>query len=258
MKRIICILAGFLLALAFLPSGAWARLGKVYFNDGKWLKGDVEVQTEDSGRQIVVIALKSGSVIVPKSDVAKIAFYGNAITHRKFHQALKNTPNGSVAQKTLKAPAVYEPAIAEASKKHRLDPHLVKAVIRQESNFNYRDVSRAGAQGLMQLMPETAKGLGVANSFDPYQNIHGGTRYLRMMLEMFHGDLPRALAAYNAGPNAVKKYGGQVPPYKETQNYVRQVMKYYNLYKVDRLFAFEDPNGRLVFTDRPYTERGNP
>jgi soluble lytic murein transglycosylase-like protein len=91
----------------------------------------------------------------------------------------------------------------------------------------------------------------VEDAFDPWENIHGGTRYLRMMIEDFNGDLTKALAAYNAGPAAVKKYG-RIPPYRETRGYVKNVLRYYQMYRGGRLFAFEDKNGGLVITDQPY------
>ena len=117
-----------------------------------------------------------------------------------------------------------ESLITKHAEKNNLDPSLVRAVVKAESNFNPNAVSPVGAQGLMQLMPSTAKGLGVQDVFDPEQNIAGGTAYLRNMLDQF-GSVPLALAAYNAGPGAVQKYGG-VPPYKETQNYVNKIMTY--------------------------------
>jgi soluble lytic murein transglycosylase-like protein len=111
-----------------------------------------------------------------------------------------------------------------------VDPALVKAIIANESGFNANATSRTGAQGLMQLEPGTANDLGVANAYDPAQNVWGGTRYLRGLLDRFHGDVRLAVAAYNAGPGAVEKYGG-IPPYAETQNYVANVLDSYRKYK---------------------------
>lgn len=112
----------------------------------------------------------------------------------------------------------------------QVDPALVKAIIANESAFNANATSRTGAQGLMQLEPDTAASLGVRDAYDPAQNISGGTRYIKGLLERFHGDMQLAVAAYNAGPGAVEKYGG-VPPYAETQNYVGNVLSSYRKYK---------------------------
>jgi soluble lytic murein transglycosylase-like protein len=118
-----------------------------------------------------------------------------------------------------------EKSIQQAAVKYNLSPDLIRGVIRAESNFQADAVSSAGAKGLMQLMPETARELGVTNPFDVRQNIDGGSRYLRQMLDRFGGNLRLALAAYNAGPGAVEQFDGQVP-YTETRQYVKRVLRF--------------------------------
>jgi soluble lytic murein transglycosylase-like protein len=124
----------------------------------------------------------------------------------------------------------YDDVISEAAKRNGLSTSLLKALIHVESYFNPRAVSKKGAMGLMQIMPENLPLLNIDDPFDPWENIMGGAAYLKAMLERFSGQLPLALAAYNAGPGAVEKYN-DIPPYPETRRYVRKVMRYFNLYK---------------------------
>ena len=126
--------------------------------------------------------------------------------------------------------ARYEGLIAEAARLYQLPHSFILAVMRVESGFNPTVVSRAGAMGLMQLMPKTARSMGVSDPFDERQNILGGARYLRILANRFKGDLILTVAAYNAGEAAVEKYNG-IPPYRETQRYVRRVLKHYYAYR---------------------------
>jgi soluble lytic murein transglycosylase-like protein len=160
----------------------------------------------------------------------------------------------------------YETEIARCADNNGVDSALVKAVIKAESNYDNRAISRAGAQGLMQLMPATAKQRNVANPFNPEQNIDGGVRHLKYLLSTF-GDTKLALAAYNAGENAVRKYNG-VPPYPETQNYVTSVLSHYGRYSglvpgteaaanglaapADQIQSFVNDEGTRVFTNVPW------
>jgi soluble lytic murein transglycosylase-like protein len=125
-----------------------------------------------------------------------------------------------------------EQAVIHAAQQHHVQPALLLAVMKAESSFNPIVISKAGAVGLMQLVPETAIRHGVRNLYDANENITGGAKHLRYLLDRFHGNIPLALAAYNAGERTVDRYG-QIPPYKETQNYVKKVLVYYRSYKKD-------------------------
>ena len=124
----------------------------------------------------------------------------------------------------------YEGLIQQASERFSVDPFLIKAVIKAESDFDYQAVSTKGAQGLMQLMPETAEDMKVGDPFNPEENIFGGTRYLSLLLERYKNDKNLALAAYNAGPERVEEYKG-VPPFTETRQFIEMVLNYYEAYQ---------------------------
>lgn len=146
-----------------------------------------------------------------------------------FQQILDKTIE-STKNPTTTSRSEIDNLITKYADKNGLDEDFVKAVINQESGFNPNATSHCGAMGLMQLMPATAQGLGVVDAYNPEQNIEGGTKYLKGLMDRFGGDKSLALAAYNAGPNAVKKYNG-IPPYAETQNYVKKVLSKYDTYK---------------------------
>lgn len=142
--------------------------------------------------------------------------------YRLFMRTYKKRPNEFIKK--------YDGIIQQAARRFKLDPLFVKAVIKAESAFDYKAVSSKGAQGLMQLMPETANQMKVNNPFNPEENIIGGTRYLGILMEKYKHNKSLALAAYNAGPDTVDNYKG-IPPYPETRTFVRRVMGYYDDYR---------------------------
>jgi len=129
---------------------------------------------------------------------------------------------------------LFADIIEKAAKRHQVDTALVKAIIMAESRYNHRAVSKKGARGLMQLMPHTAKSLGVRNLFDPADNINGGVLYMKKLLKRFKGNTKLALAAYNAGSRYVRHYNG-IPPFLQTRTFVKKVLKYHRLYKTDQM-----------------------
>jgi len=142
----------------------------------------------------------------------------------------------------VRAASNLDAVVSAASNRNNINPDLIYSVIRAESGFNPNAVSPKGAQGLMQLMPQTAARLGVQNAMDPTANVEGGTRYLRELLALYHNDLIKALAAYNAGPERVEQYHG-VPPYRETVDYVSRVIRDFNRTKVAQQYPQPDPAG---------------
>lgn len=174
----------------------------------------------DATSRLYLTADETSFVDIPSADITNLS-------------AEKLEPKPIVEEK--KAPFVDIPtAVTAASDKHGIDADLLYSVIRAESNFNTHAVSNKGAQGLMQLMPGTATKLGVTDAFDTRSNVEAGTRYLRELLDRYHYDLAKALAAYNAGPQRVDQYHG-VPPYRETRAYVARIIREYNKKKLAQM-----------------------
>jgi hypothetical protein len=190
-------------AVLFLGLASWAQADIALLANGTTLK--VTAQRRDGA--MVVLSLKGGGEV----GVAATELRG-VVPDEVLDEVVP-----AAGGKDLAAMAIA------AARRHSLDPDLVQAVVAVESGFRPDAVSPKGAQGLMQLMPYTARALGVKDSFDPAANLDGGTRYLRALLERYGGDVTRALAAYNAGEGAVARHGG-VPPYPETMAYVRKVL----------------------------------
>ncbi len=158
-------------------------------------------------------------------DAAGVIHYTNIPTSPGYKLYLKEYPK---YQPGLYFNDKYDHLIIKASKKHGVPFQLLKAVIKAESDFNTKAVSKAGAMGLMQIMPKNLKSFKINNPYNPSENIMGGTRYLKSLLQQFSWKLPLALAAYNAGPNRVIQYN-DIPPFKETEEYVKRVIRYYNI-----------------------------
>lgn len=174
-----------------------------------------------------------GDVYVYK-DANGVLTFSNVPNHPGYRRVLKEI--GAMPSGVGAVNVSYESLIRNASDRYSVDADLVRAVIKAESDFNAGARSRKGAMGLMQLMPETARLQQVADAYDPGENVEGGVRHLRMLLDRYQGDLELSLAAYNAGSAAVEKHRG-IPPYAETREYVRRVLRFYDSYRGSGLQA---------------------
>jgi soluble lytic murein transglycosylase-like protein len=192
---------------------------------------------------VLILPFRAGAEIYVYVDAEGVSHYTNAPTDSRYKpvrlERLNTHPGRSISSRELwlqahrgtpQSPAKYEHHIRKAALSHMIDPLLITAIIRAESNFDPLAVSSKGAKGLMQLMPETARNMRVRNPFDPAQNISGGTKYLRSLLNSYGGNLALSLAAYNAGPGNVGK-NGPLPRITETRNYVRKVIGLYRSYQ---------------------------
>ena len=171
-------------------------------------------------------------------DAKGVSHFSNAPTDARYKKIASTQRPFRPLRQFRSSPEVYQ-AIAQHSGKHGVDPALVRAVIRAESSFNADAVSRKGAMGLMQLMPRTARSLNLSNPYDPQQNISGGVRHLRYLLDRFQGNIPLAVAAYNAGETRVSN--GRIPQIAETREYVRRVLRYYRDYRQKDVAALKPP-----------------
>jgi soluble lytic murein transglycosylase-like protein len=178
------------------------------------------------GEGIYKYVEKDGTIVytnVPPNKAAKVQKLAAS-----FHKAPEAAEPAATSATSL---TDFDDHIETAAKRYRIPPSLLRAVMHAESNFDPGAVSPKGAAGLMQLMPDTAREMYVKDIFEPRDNIEGGARYLRVLANQFDGDMVKMVAAYNAGPDAVNRFGGQIPPYPETQAYVRKVLQLYFQYK---------------------------
>lgn len=247
-KKLLSVTFVFIFTLTAL---IFAREGIIILKNGKTVEGDITV----NGTGNYTVETKKWSIMFSKKEIKSVKYTGlekSDSSSDKFVQKMKNTKK--TEKKEKKTNYEYDPLIYFYADKYNLDPAFVKAVIEAESNFKPDDISSKGAVGLMQLMPRTADGLKV-NPNNVEENIEGGTKYLNYMYEKF-GDSKLALAGYNAGPNAVKKYGKKIPPYKETQNYVEKVLQNYQKHKSDKqVWYFVDDKGCIHISDNPKDKR---
>lgn len=229
----------FIVVLVILTAPAAFAQNAAYSFDNFDTRNGVQIQTEPVRHQPLVartapgakrsgIAPASTHADQPSTSVQRTSLTFEPLTAGSVASSLRGftTGNGQV-----------DGYITDSATRHGLDPLLIYSVMHQESSFKQRAISHKGARGLMQLMPGTAARFGVTNIFDPKQNIDAGSRYMKWLLNRFQGDLSLALAGYNAGEGAVDKYGWRIPPYAETQEYVRRISRRYNLLR--------DPNAAI-------------
>lgn len=234
-----------LIALVILFGCASALAQTAYSFDNFDTRNGVRVQVEPSKAQVMVVRTRrpARTALLDKTDakqsLSPITLNSPSLvspTLLNYETPTTIQSNGSLRGFTTGSPEV-DGYLVSSGTRHGVDPLLLYSVMHQESSFKSRAISPKGARGLMQLMPLTAVRYGVTNIFDPKQNIEGGARYLRFLLDHFDGDLNLALAGYNAGEGAVEKYGWRIPPYSETQEYVRRISRRYGLLR--------DPNAAL-------------
>ncbi|MFM7067359.1 MAG: transglycosylase SLT domain-containing protein [Gammaproteobacteria bacterium] len=196
------------------------------------------------GGYLLLLAGPAEADIYAHVDASGVVHYTNVPVDDRFEIFLESPPEptagggdagrGVPVDLLKRRAADYAGIIREAAATHAVEPELLHAVISVESAFNPRAVSSAGAVGLMQLMPQTARRYGVQDSFDPRQNIQGGARYLHDLIQRYSNNLELVIAAYNAGENAVERYGRKVPPYRETRRYVPRVLQHYRALMAQR------------------------
>lgn len=177
---------------------------------------------------VVLLATQAKADIFVHKDSQGVLHFTNVPNHAGYRTVIREWGNGSRISQL--APGRLEEIIRSAADRYGIDPNFVRAVIKAESDFNTQARSSKGAQGLMQLMPDTARLHNVSNVYNPDENIDGGVRHLRLLLDRYQGDLRLTLAGYNAGVQAVEKYGG-VPPYPETREYIQRVLDYHQRYR---------------------------
>lgn len=228
----------FIVVLVILTAPAAFAQNAAYSFDNFDTRNGIKIQTEPVRPQPLVVKAAPGSKrsrvapastdAPPSTSVQRTSLSFEPVTAGSLASSLRGFTTGN---------AQVDGYITDSATRHGLDPLLIYSVMHQESSFKQRAISYKGARGLMQLMPGTAARFGVTNIFDPKQNIDAGSRYMKWLLNRFQGDLSLALAGYNAGEGAVDKYGWRIPPYAETQEYVRRISRRYNLLR--------DPNAAI-------------